>query len=170
MKIIKAKIGHASILEKVGREAFLTGHGKSQPIENLEYYLANNYTAAAFEKDISLSNNRYNIIYLNNVVVGFSNITLNASHEYISDKTVTKLDRIYLLKEVHGQNLGVKLLDFNVKLSKENGQKGMWLAVWTGNERAYNFYKKVGFKVIGNHNFKITEENSNPNYIMYLEY
>mgnify|MGYP000515969351 CR=1 FL=1 len=56
------------------------------------------------------------------------------------------------------------------KLCKENKQAGIWLAVWVENQKGISFYKKMGFKKVGDFNFKISETHSNPNHILYLEF
>jgi ribosomal protein S18 acetylase RimI-like enzyme len=55
------------------------------------------------------------------------------------------------------------------RIASANNQKGMWLFVWQKNERAIKFYKKNGFEIIGNFNYKISETHSNPNYQMFLK-
>ncbi|MEO6707056.1 MAG: hypothetical protein ABIN04_14540, partial [Ginsengibacter sp.] len=65
--------------------------------------------------------------------------------------------------------LGYNLFEFNRNLARTNNQKGIWLFVWKENERAIRFYKKNGFEVIGNFDFKISETHSNPNYQMLLK-
>ena len=70
---------------------------------------------------------------------GFSKIIFNAPHPNIVAENVTKLDRIYLLKEFYGLKLGSELLNFNINLSKDNDQSGMWLYAWIGNRRAIDF-------------------------------
>jgi ribosomal protein S18 acetylase RimI-like enzyme len=61
-------------------------------------------------------------------------------------------------------------MQFNIDYSREQGQAGMWLFTWTGNERAVDFYKKVGFTIIGSHQFKLSETHYNPNHQMLLQY
>jgi ribosomal protein S18 acetylase RimI-like enzyme len=85
-------------------------------------------------------------------------------------KNLAKLERIYLLKEFYDLKLGSALFNFNVDLSKQNNQMGMWLFVWKQNLRAVNFYKKNRFAIIGSYNFKISETHSNPNYQMFLKF
>jgi ribosomal protein S18 acetylase RimI-like enzyme len=82
---------------------------------------------------------------------------------------IAKLERIYILKEFYDLKLGYNLFEFNRSLARENNQKGIWLFVWKGNERAIKFYKKNGFEVIGNFDYKISETHSNPNYQMFLK-
>jgi ribosomal protein S18 acetylase RimI-like enzyme len=75
-----------------------------------------------------------------------------------------------LLKEYYDLSLGKALFNFNISLAKNNKQSGVWLAVWIENHRAISFYKKMGFKRVGNYDFKISENHSNPNHILYLEF
>ena len=54
--------------------------------------------------------------------------------------------------------------------ARKNNQAGLWLYVWTGNDRAIAFYKKKGFKIIADTEFKISPTHSNPNYWMYYQF
>ena len=103
-------------------------------------------------------------------VAGFSKIVLNIPNTNIENANITKLDRFYLLKAFYGKKLGAELFDFNVKLAKKKEQKGIWLAVWVENLRAFNFYSKSGFKIVGKYDFQISSSHSNPNHIMYLTF
>ena len=84
-------------------------------------------------------------------------------------KNVTKLDRIYLLKEFYGLKLGLELLNFNIRLARNNKQSGIWLYTWTGNKRAIDFYLKAGFTITGSHKFYVTETYYNLNHLMFLD-
>ena len=123
-----------------------------------------------FQAELEDEKNIYHIIYNNNTPAGFSKIILNQAHPLIPLQNVTKLERLYILKRYYNLKLGAKLFRFNLLLSKENQQSGMWLFVWKENSRAIRFYEKKGFKIIGSHDFKISERHSNPNHVMYLEY
>jgi len=114
--------------------------------------------------------NIYHLAYYNNKPVGYSKIILTSPHPGIQVKNVTKLERLYLLREFYHLNVGGELLQFNIELSGNNGQLGMWLVVWKENDRAVRFYKKKGFEIIGDYDFKLTASHSNPNYHMLLKY
>ena len=83
---------------------------------------------------------------------------------------VTKLERLYLLEAFHGLQLGYQLFDFNVQISKQAHQSGIWLFTWTENHRAIAFYQRLGFQIVGKSNFKISENHYNPNHVMWLRY
>ncbi len=168
--IVKATINDCNLLTRTSKQCFLESHGNSASKEDIESFTTKNYSEKAFNNELQNLEHKYHIIYVDNEVVGYSKIVLDAPNENIQEQHVTKLDRLYLLKAFYGQNLGRELLEFNIELSKIKLQKGVWLAVWVENFRAINFYEKMGFKIVGEYNFKISETHSNPNHIMYLEY
>jgi diamine N-acetyltransferase len=94
---------------------------------------------------------------------------LNSPHPNIEPQHITKLERLYLLKDFYKQQAGLALFNFNVAIAKANNQAGIWLFVWKENERAVNFYLKSGFEIIGSHDFKISATHSNPNHQMFLK-
>ncbi len=168
IEIKKAGLEHASILSEIGTKSFIESHGNSGPLADIEAYAADKLTPEAFENDLQQETNLYYMIYVDDQPAGYSKIILNTAHPEIPEKEVSKLERLYLLRQFYGHNLGAQLFDFNVKLSKEAGQKGLWLYVWKGNERAIRFYEKQGFQITGSFDFLISPTHTNPNHLMLL--
>ena len=168
--IIKATVKHAKILSEIGKAAFLVAHGHSAPKKDIDNYVAHNFNENNFLKELENENNIYHLIFVDTEIAGYSKIVLNSKNENIFTENITILSRLYLLEDFYGLNLGKELFNFNVNISKENNQKGIWLAVWVENQRAINFYKKSGFVKVGKFDFKISETHYNPNHIMYLEF
>ena len=170
INIVKATINDCNLLTNISKQCFLESHGHSASKDDIESFTAKNYSKAAFNNELQNSENNYHIIYVDNEVAGYSKIVFDVPNQNIKEQHIAKLDRLYLLKAFYGQNLGLSLLSFNIELSKNKQQKGVWLAVWVANYRAISFYKKIGFKIVGEYSFKISEIHSNPNHIMYLNY
>lgn len=160
----------AGLIAGIGAKTFLESHGNSAPAADIESYVAVKFDPKAIVEELNDPDNIFHIIYYQAKAVGYSKIIFNTPHPLISSGTVTKLERFYLLEEFHGRKLGLKLIEFIVSLSKDAGQAGMWLYVWTQNLRAISFYKKNGFEIIGNTDFRISATHSNPNHVMYLDY
>lgn len=152
----------------IGKIAVAEAHRDSTSAENLNEYLEKNYNDHAIKEELDDPNNIYHIISYNGNPVGFSKIILNAKEPGIVAENVTKLDRIYLLKEFYGLKLGLELLNFNIRLAGNNKQSGIWLYTWTGNTRAIDFYLKAGFTIIGSHKFYVTDTYYNLNHLMFL--
>ena len=160
----------APIVAEIGRVTVRAAHKASCSVADMDVYMAAHYNDAAILEELSDPANIYHLMYYGGRAVGFSKIVLNAPHANITDKNVTKLDRIYLYSDLFGKQLGYHLLNHNIALSKEEGQAGIWLFTWVGNTRAIKFYERTGFDIIGGHNFRISETHSNPNHHMLLLY
>jgi ribosomal protein S18 acetylase RimI-like enzyme len=152
----------------IGKIAVAEAHRDSTSAENLNEYLEKNYNDHAIKEELDDPDNIYHMISYNGNPVGFSKIILNAKEPGILAENVTKLDRIYLLKEFYGLKLGLELLNFNIRLAVNNKQSGIWLYTWTGNTRAIDFYLKAGFTIIGSHKFYVTDTYYNLNHLMFL--
>ncbi|MDI1235745.1 MAG: GNAT family N-acetyltransferase [bacterium] len=170
ISIVKATEIDYKAIVKIGKISVAEAHKESCSVEDMNAFIERNYNNLSIQEELKNSSNIYHILYCNKQPSGFSKIVLNAEHSDIQYKNVTKLDRIYLLKEIFDLKLGLELINFNIKIAKQSNQFAMWLFVWKENHRAVNFYKKIGFKIIGNYDFKITENHSNPNYQMMLSF
>lgn len=168
--IVKAVISDFKLLADLGRQTFIESHGKSASKADIDFYIGKKYTDKILQQELSDTNNIYNIIYYEDQPIGFSKIILDNPTPSIEMVNVTKLERLYILKDFYKLKKGLELFNFNVELSKSNNQIGMWLFVWKENERAFNFYMKNGFQIIGSHDFKISETHSNPNHQLFLKY
>ncbi len=167
--IRRATLEDAELICKLGNISVEFAHRDSCSAADMQEYLDQNYSLPAIEAELADAGNIYHIIEYNNIPVGYSKVVLNVSHPNIRNTNVTKLDRIYLLPEYFDKKLGIELLKYNIDLAKRNGQTGIWLFTWVGNTRAVNFYKRVGFQIIGSHQFKVSKNHSNENYHMYLQ-
>ena len=168
--IIKATEKDYKLLSELAKLTFIESHGNSAESEDINFYVTEKYSEPIFKQELNDPQNVYYIIYHNNCAVGYSKIIMNCPYSESKINNIAKLERIYILKEFYDLKLGLKLFNFNVDLSKQNNQLGMWLFVWKDNQRAVNFYKKNEFAIIGSHNFKISETHSNPNYQMFLKF
>lgn len=170
ISVIKATERDCNSIVSIGIISVAESHRDSSSAEDMNEFLERTYNCDAIKEELNDTNNIYYIINYNDKPVGFSKIILNAKHPNIVTENVTKLDRIYLLKEFHDLKLGLELLNFNIELSKNNNQSGIWLYVWVDNNRAINFYLKAGFTIIGSHKFQVTKTHYDLSHQMFLNF
>ncbi len=168
--ITLATIKDAQIVADLGSKTFVESHGYSASESDIEDYVNEKFSLEACKLELQEPNNIYHLIYCDGLPVGYSKIVLNSSFLNVQGTNITKLERIYILSDYHGFGIGEKLFEFNLDLSKKNKQSGMWLFVWTENDRAINFYTKLGFTIVGSHDFPISKIHSNPNHQMFLKF
>ncbi len=165
-----ATVADAQLLSTVAPITHMESHGHSASAEHHEIYISKKLSAEAFTNELSNPDFLYHMIFVDEVAAGYSKIILNFNHPMIAEQPVTKLERIYLLKPYYGMGAGKMLFDHNVRLSKDQHQLGIWLHVWKENHRAFAFYLKQGFKIIGSYDFEVSPTHFNPNHVMYLKY
>ena len=170
ISVMKATESDYNSIVSIGKISVAESHRGSSSAEVMNEYLEKTYNNDAIREELNDINNIYYIINYNDKPVGFSKIILNAKHPDIIAENVTKLDRIYLLKEYYDLKLGLELLNFNIELAKNNNQSGMWLYTWIGNTRALNFYQKAGFTIIGSHKFYVTKTHYDVSHQMFLNF
>lgn len=170
ISIVKASIADLPLIADIGKRTFIESHGHSAPPEDIARYVEEKFSNEVIKTELSDTNNIFHIIYHENKPAGYSKIILNASHPDISLNNVTKLERLYLLKEFYNLKLGYELYAFNLDLSRQNKQAGIWLYVWKENHRAVDFYMRAGFEAIGSFDFQISPTHANPNHHMFLKY
>ena len=170
ISILKATESDYNSIVNIGKLSVAESHRGSSSPEVMNEYLEKAYNNDAIREELNDINNIYYIINYNDKPAGFSKIILNAKHPNIAADNVTKLDRIYLMKEFYGLKLGLELLNFNIELAKSHNQSGMWLYTWIGNTRAVNFYQKAGFTIIGSHKFYVTKTHYDVSHQMLLNF
>lgn len=169
-KIAKATIQDSKQLAQLAKASFLPAHGHSAPKEDVDMYVSGNFNETTFIKEISNPESHYYLIYYDKKLAGYSKITLNTPNKNRTSNNITCLSRLYVLKEFYGLQLGKALFHFNLELAKQHQQQGIWLHVWVENQRAIHFYTKMGFKIVGSYDFRISATHTNPNHVMYLAF
>lgn len=86
---------------------------------------------------------------VNNHLVGFAQLTLNARHSMIEAGDVAELQRLYIQERFTGQRIGQQLLDAAEQQAAAGGASLLWATVWVGNERALGFYPRRGYVELG---------------------
>jgi ribosomal protein S18 acetylase RimI-like enzyme len=154
-------------LSELSKSTFIASHGHSAEEKDINIYIRYAYSVKKLEIELTDPNSFFHFIYYKNELAGYSKVSINTTYPLINEAPIAKLDRIYIDEKFLERKLGQPLFDFNLKLAQQNNQKGVWLYTWIENHRAIKFYKKNGFEIIDEREFKISNRHSNPNYIMY---
>ena len=170
ISIVKALPQDANLLSHIAAISIVESHGHSAPSHIMQSYVDEKLTEAALRLELEDPANVYYLLYYNDGLAGYSKIIYNVAIEPVAATNITKMERLYLLGEFYGLKLGHELMQFNINLSKAQGQAGMWLYVWKGNDRAIRFYERAGFRVVGDGYFRLTDEHANPNWQLYLPF
>ena len=69
-----------------------------------------------------------------------------------------EIKRLYVLDDWQGTGLGAALMRASLALAQELGCSAVVLGVWEKNQRALAFYQRFGFRQIGQHLFRLGQD------------
>ena len=153
-----ANLNDAPLLRKLSEDTFRDTYTEFNTPENMETHVSKNFSSEAILEDLQSPQNQYFIIELEEQIVAFAKLVKDHSTKGLADKKVVEIERFYVDKSLHGQQLGRKLMDFCTNWAKENGFETIWLGVWENNLNAIQFYKKMGFEFLDKHVFVLGTE------------
>jgi ribosomal protein S18 acetylase RimI-like enzyme len=168
--IIKAGTKDAGSLSILATTTFLQSHGHSAPPQDISVYSSEKYNEAVLVAELNDPENIYYLLYYKDRLAGYSKMVFDQPYDNSAVQNIAKLERIYILQEFYDLKLGRALLQFNIDLARAQQQAGIWLYVWIENTRAFNFYTRAGFKIIGSYDFRVSANHYNPNHRLYLQF
>lgn len=153
-----ANLNDTPLLRKISEQTFRDTYTEFNTPENMEAHVAKNFSTEAIIADLQSPQNQYFIIEFETQIVAFAKLVKEHSTKGLENKKVVEIERFYIDKNLHGKQLGRKLMDFCTKWAKENHFETIWLGVWENNPNAIQFYKKMGFQFLDKHVFVLGTE------------
>ncbi len=112
----------------------------------IDYMLEMMYSKSSLQQQMN-KGSQFIIVYENNEPVGFAAY-------FEKSPSVFKLDKIYVLPSQQGKGTGRFVIDYIIDKIKKKGATALQLQV-NRNNKARNFYEKLGFVVIEEKDFDI---------------
>lgn len=145
-------------LRAVSIETYTDTFGEFNSDENMRIYLEDAYNRDKLLAELAETNSQFYFLKENNETVGYLKLNVgDAQTEYIGDNLL-EVERIYVRTAFLRNGYGTKLIQTAEEIARELGVNGMWLGVWEHNQRALNFYSKMGFRHISQHSFFMADD------------
>jgi diamine N-acetyltransferase len=151
------KIGLSAIeqLQKIGRQTFFETFAESNTEENMQNYLNEGFTIEKLTAELTNQNSEFYFAEWEKQLIGYLKINFGEAQTELKENQTLEIERIYVLKEFHGKNVGQLLYDKAIQIANQKKVDSVWLGVWEENQRAIQFYKKNGFVEFDKHIFKL---------------
>jgi ribosomal protein S18 acetylase RimI-like enzyme len=156
--IIKATLNDLEKLQKIGKQTFVETFSAVNTAENMAKYLEENLSLGQLLSELNNSNAAFYFAVNNNDVIGYLKLNTGVAQTELKDNQSLEIERIYVLKEFHGKNIGQLLYEKAIQEAKKIHATYIWLGVWEENQRAINFYKKNGFVEFDKHIFILGDD------------
>jgi ribosomal protein S18 acetylase RimI-like enzyme len=145
-------------LQEIGRTTFLHTFSTTDTQENMEIYLEYAFSAEKLTAELENPNSEFYFATQKEVVIGYLKVNFGAAQTEIQDANSLEIERIYVLQDYHGKQVGQLLFEKAMAIAEQKKVNFIWLGVWEENHRALRFYTKNGFVAFDSHIFLMGDE------------
>jgi ribosomal protein S18 acetylase RimI-like enzyme len=146
------------VLQNISRMTFFETFSETNTEGNMAKYLEEELSLERLATELKNKDSEFYFAVLDDDIIGYLKLNFGQSQTELQDDKALEIERIYVLKEFHGKNVGQVLYDKAMQIACRAAINYVWLGVWEENERAINFYKKNGFVEFDQHIFKLGED------------
>ena len=161
MKIIdikKVTINDIDQLQKIGRQTFFESFSERNTEENMKMYMEESFSLEKLSAELLNPNSEFYFAVSDNKIIGYLKLNFGQSQTELKDDNAFEIERIYVLNEFQGKNVGQLLYEKALQIARQRNADYVWLGVWEENLISINFYKKNNFVEFYKHIFKLGRE------------
>ena len=158
MQIRKCDINDLEALKAISINTFIDTYAHLNTPENVEKHLAHAFNDHQLTDEINHPYIVFYLFYQNGHLCGYLKLCWNDAQSEKMDIEYIEIERIYVLKAFHRQGIGRKMVEYTRDVAIALNKSKIWLGVWKKNPEAVIFYKKVGFKIFGEHTFTVGDD------------
>ena len=155
IEIEKVGLSEIEQLQKIGIQTFFETFAEFNTEEDMNNYLEESFSIDKLRDELTNPNSEFYFAKLNTQVIGYLKINFGHAQTELKDKKALEIERIYVLNEFQGKQIGKILFERAYTIAKQTNTNYLWLGVWEKNLKAINFYKKKGFIEFDKHIFKL---------------
>lgn len=153
VEVRKISVKDLSLLQAISQQTFVETFADVNTKEDMNKYLSDSFNDERLTCELLNANSEFYFAEVNGQPSGYLKLNFGDAQTDIQDKNAMELERIYVLKDFIGKQIGQILLDKTLQRARETGVYYVWLGVWEHNHRAKKFYAKNGFVEFGRHDF-----------------
>jgi len=150
----------AAALTALARITFSDTYAAQNTAEDLRLHLEQTYTTEKQTAEIDNGAWLTLVAALDGDLIGFAQGGFTAPPPCLAEQIPApqnpwEILRFYVHRDWHGRGVAQALMDRAVGGATAAGADGVWLGVWSRNERARAYYLKTGFRQIGETTFTL---------------
>lgn len=142
MELIRAEVKDIPVIQAISNVAWPHTFKDLLSCEQIAYMMNMMYSSQSLQKQITEQNHRYLLTKDGNGYLGYLSYEIN-----YNDSGLTKVHKIYILPDAQGKGVGRFFIENVSEIAQNNGATGLSLNVNKYNDKAINFYRRMGFDI-----------------------
>lgn len=155
LTIRRAGPDDAGLLAELGGRTFSETFAADNSPEDMAAYLASSFNLAQQTAELADPASTFLIAEIGGVAAGYAKLRAGEPAKGIGGGKPVELVRLYASTEWLGRGVGEALMRACLEEARQAGHETIWLGVWERNGRALAFYRKWGFRPVGEHVFQL---------------
>jgi ribosomal protein S18 acetylase RimI-like enzyme len=140
-------------LQEISRKTFFETFSGVNTEEDMNKYLEDSLSLERLTTEFNTKDSEFYFALLDDTTIGYIKLNSGQAQTELKDDKALEIERIYVLREFHGQKVGQLLYEKAIEVAKQKDANYIWLGVWEENLKAIRFYKKNGFVEFDKHLF-----------------
>ncbi|HEY0080479.1 MAG TPA: GNAT family N-acetyltransferase [Pyrinomonadaceae bacterium] len=150
-----ATLSDVEILADLGARTFAETFAAENSAENMDAYLSSAFSAERTAEELADKASVFLIAEMEGEAAGYAKLLAGEPPSCVEGERAIELSRLYVGQKWLGRGIGQALMQKCVDEARRAGARTMWLGVWERNFRAQAFYRKWGFRHVGEQIFML---------------
>lgn len=155
IQLRSVEVGDLEVLQQISEQTFVETFADVNTEEDMKKFLAEAYNLDKLMGEVSNAFTEFYFAEIDKRVIGYLKINTGSAQTEQQGDEALEIERIYVVKEFLGQQIGQLLFDKAIDRAKGTRKSFVWLGVWEENKRALRFYEKNGFIAFDKHIFQL---------------
>ena len=156
--IIRAQETDIPALSNLCADTFRETFSHDNTEEELQAFFDEAYNHDVLKRELDHDESETYLAYVDDVLAGYLKVNWGDAQTESELENAFEVQRLYVLKEYHGQGVGKALFEKALRIAESGNFSWAWLGVWEKNYKAQRFYTQYGFEKFGEHQFVVTPE------------
>ena len=164
--IVRAQERDIPALSKLCADTFRETFGHDNTEAELEAFFDDAYNHNILKSELAHSESETYLAYVDDELAGYLKVNWGDAQTERELENAFEVQRLYVLKAYHGQGVGKALFEKALRIAESGEFDWAWLGVWEKNYKAQRFYEHYGFEKFGEHQFIVTPEKSDIDWLL----
>ena len=153
IQIRRAEYSDLHELRELCISTFCYAYEKFNTTADVEHYLLEHFSSEQLKEELSDEDSVFLVAVENEKLVGYVKIGLDPPKGIVNTIRPIEILRLYAAVDSIGKGVGRILMSRTIDLAKELKCDSIHLGVWQRNTLAIEFYKKCGYRIVGDVKF-----------------
>ncbi|MFS4492826.1 GNAT family N-acetyltransferase [Maribacter sp. 2308TA10-17] len=158
LRFQKCALTHLDQLIEISKTTFVNAFEKDNNPEDFETYIDAAFDKSTIKEQLVNPNSSFYFAIKDEALAGYFKLNAGDAQTDIKSEEAIELERIYVLQEFQGKQIGKMMLQKAIEIAGEKHKRYIWLGVWEENTDAIRFYQRHNFTKFATHPYFIGKD------------